>query len=223
MVIRFGKTMQIVIAGGHGKIAMLLHSMLVERGHHVRGLIRSPDQAADLQREGAEPAVCDLETEDDISGAVGIADAVVFAAGAGPGSGAARKWSVDQDGAIKLMDAAKRNGIRRYVMISAMNAEQPRGGEVFQIYLQAKAEADAALRASGLDYTIVRPGRLTDEPGTGRVAIARDLPRGEIPRADVAEVLMHVLENPSTAHLQFDVTLGKHPIPEAIRKVVGEG
>ncbi len=195
---------------------MLLHPMLIERGHQVRGLIRRPDQADDVRRTGAEPVVCDLEAEDDVSEAVGTADAVLFAAGAGPGSGAARKWTVDRDGAIKLMDAAKRNGIRRYVMISAMNAEQPRGGEVFQIYLRAKAEADEALRESGLDYTIVRPGRLTDEAGTGRVAMAPELPQGEIPRPDVAAVLVRVLENPGTARRQFDVTAGELPIPQAI-------
>lgn len=167
--------------------------------------------------------MCDLEAEDDISAAVGKADAVLFAAGAGPGSGAARKWTVDRDGALKLIEAAKRNRIPRYVMISAMNAEQPRGGEVFQVYLRAKAEADAALRESGLSYTIIRPGRLTDEPGSGRVAIAPELPRGEIPRADVAGVVVHVLENPATSGMQLDVTSGEHVIPEAIDRAIRGG
>lgn len=215
--------MKIVIAGAHGQIAMLLHSMLRDRGHDVRGLIRRVEQANDLRGVGVEPVVCDLEAEEDISAAVGEADAVLFAAGAGPGSGAARKWTVDRDGALKLIDAAKRNGIPRFVMISAMNAEQPRGGEVFQVYLRAKAEADAALRSSGLDYTIVRPGRLTDEQERGLVAIAPELPRGDIPRADVASVLVHVLENPSTSGMQFDVTSGEIPIPEAIDQAVRDG
>jgi len=208
--------MQVVIAGGHGQIAMLLHPLLKRRGHQVRGLIRNPDHADALRQAGAEPVVCDLETDDGIAEVVGSADWIVFAAGAGPGSGAARKLSMDRDGAIKLIDAARRNQIRRYVMISAMNAEEPRGDEVFQTYLRAKAEADTALRDSGLDYTIVRPGRLTNGSPTGRVQMAPQLPRSEIPRGDVAAVLAHVLETPATIGRQFDVTSGEQPIAEAI-------
>jgi len=208
--------MQIVIAGGHGQIAMLLHPLLKARGHQVRALVRNLDHADDVRRAGAEPVLCDLEAEGDVSGAVGKADAVVFAAGAGPGSGAARKLTMDRDGAIKLIDAARRNGIGRYVMISAMNAEEPRGDEVFQTYLRAKAEADEALRRSGLDYTIVRPGRLTNEPGSGRVCLAPRLPRGEISRADVAPVLACVLDAPATVGRQFDVTAGDQAIAEAV-------
>lgn len=200
---------------------MLLHPLLVARGHTVAGLIRDPAQADDLRDVGAEPVVCDLEvaSSEDIAEAVGSADAVVFAAGAGPGSGAARKCSMDRDGAVKLIEAAQANGISRYVMISAMNAETPRGNEVFQAYLRAKAEADAALRESGLDYTIVRPGRLTNEAGRGRVAIGRELPRDDIPRADVAAVLAYVLDRNAAVDVQFDVTSGDRPIPEAITSV----
>lgn len=208
--------MHIVVAGGHGKIAMMLHPLLVERGHTVTGLIRSPDQADDLRKAGAEPVLCDLEKEEDLSDAVGDADAVAFAAGAGPGSGAERKFTMDRDGAIKLITAARTSGIGRYVMISAMKVEEPRGSEVFRAYLRAKSEADAALRASGLDYTIVRPGRLTNEPGTGLVAAARELARGEIPRADVAAVLAHVLDRKAALRMQFDVTRGSDWIADAI-------
>lgn len=212
--------MQIVIAGAHGKVAMLLHPLLVQRGHRVRGLIRSEDQVEELRTAGAEPVLCDLEVQSDISDEVGEADAVLFAAGAGPGSGAKRKKTVDRDGAIKLMEAAKSNGISRYVMISAMNVEEPRGNEVFRAYLRAKAEADQALRESGLDYTIVRPGRLTDERGTRHVAIGPDLPRGEIPRADVAAVIAYVFDTPATAGYQFDVTSGEVAIPDALATLV---
>ncbi len=215
--------MQIVIAGAHGQIAMLLHPLLVERGHSIRGLIRNPDHADELRRLGVEPAICDLEAETDIPGAVGEADVVVFAAGAGPGSGAERKWTLDRDGALKLMDAARTNGIRRYVMVSAMNPERPRGSDVFRVYLRAKAEADAALRDSDLDWTIVRPGRLVDEPGTGLVSIARELERADIPRADVAVVLAEVIEDPETAGLQFDVTGGNDPIREALAGLLRQG
>jgi len=208
--------MQIVIAGGHGQIAMLLHPLLNARGHQARALIRNPDHAEEVRRTGAEPVLCDLEAEGDISEAVGPGDAIVFAAGAGPGSGAARKLTIDRDGAIRLIAAAVRNGIRRYVMISAMYAEEPRGNEVFQTYLHAKAEADEALRHSGLDYTIVRPGHLTNDPGRGRVRLAAQLPHGEIPRADVAAVLAHVVESPATVGRQFDVTSGEQAIAEAV-------
>ena len=208
--------MQIVIAGGHGQIAMRLHPLLTARGHQVRALIRNPHHADEVRQAGAEPVLCDLEAEDDLATAVGPADAVVFAAGAGPGSGAARKLTKDRDGAIKLIDAARRGGIRRYVMISGMHAEEPRGDEVFQTYLRAKAEADEALRRSGLDYTIVRPRRLTDDPGRGRVRLGARLPRGEIPRDDVAVVVAHVLETPATAGWQFDVTSGEQPVAEAV-------
>ncbi len=213
--------MQIVIAGGHGQIAMLLHPLLNARGHRVRALIRNPEHADEVRRAGAEPVLCDLEAEGDMAEAVGRADAVVFAAGAGPGSGAPRKMSMDRDGAIRLIDAARRNGIRRYLMIGAMHAEEPRGDEVFQTYLRAKAEADEALRRSGLDYTIIRPGRLTNDPALGRVRLAARLPRGEIPRADVAAVLAHVLEAPATVGRQFDLTSGEQAIAEAVASIEG--
>lgn len=206
------------MAGGHGQVARRLHPLLVARGHEARGLIRDPGQAEDLRRVGAEPVVCDLEAEDDLSEAVGEADAVVFAAGAGPGSGAARKWTVDRDGALKLIDAARRNGIERYLMVSVMRAEEPRGNEVFRAYLKAKAEADLALRRSGLAYTILRPGRLTDDPGTGRVALAPRLPKGKVPRDDVAAVLAHLLETPEAAGRQLDLTSGPTSIPEAVTR-----
>lgn len=188
--------MRVVIAGGHGQIAMLLHTLVKARGHEILGLIRNPDQADEVRHAGAEPVLCDLVAEGEVASFVSSADAIVFAAGAGPGSGAARKLTMDRDGAIKLIQAAQRTGIKRFVMVSAMNAEEPRGDEVFQTYLSAKAEADQALRASGLDYTIVRPGRLTNESGRGVVSLAPSLPRGEIPRADVAAVIAHAVPNP---------------------------
>ena len=207
--------MKIVIAGGHGQIAMHLHPILTKKGHTVKGLIRKPDQADDLKKAGAEPVIADLEEANDLSGAVEGADAVVFAAGAGPGSGKERKWTVDRDGAIKLMNAANKKGISRYVMISAMGLDTPRGNEVFQVYQKAKAEADQALRDSGLEYTIIKPGRLTNDPGTGKVK-AGSLESGEIPREDVARVIAYVLEHPETSGLEFDLLGGEDPVEEAI-------
>lgn len=213
--------MKIAILGGHGNIAMLLHPILKKSGHEVHGLIRNPDHANELRHAGATPVLCDVEKEDDISEMTGEADAVIFAAGAGPGSGKERKWSVDYEGAIKLMEAARKNGIQRYIMISAMKVEEPRGNEVFQEYQKAKAKADATLRDSELDYTILRPGRLTDEEGDGLIALAPELPAGEIPRKDVARVIAALLESdpPVALHKQLDLTRGSHTVQKAITLV----
>jgi uncharacterized protein YbjT (DUF2867 family) len=163
--------------------------------------------------------VCDMERENDLAPYVEGADAVVFAAGAGPGSGAARKRTMDLGGALKLIDAARANGIRRYVIVSAMGAASPPSSgpdDVFGEYLRAKADADAAVAASGLDHTIVRPGGLTDDPGTGQVAVGASLPRGSIPRADVAAVLAETLLAPAAIRATFDLVSGSTPIPEAV-------
>jgi uncharacterized protein YbjT (DUF2867 family) len=210
--------MDVVIAGGHGKIALLLERLLADEGHRVRGLIRHPEHEEDLRAAGAEPLLADLEQLDGerLAELIGAADAVVFAAGAGPGSGPARKRTVDYGGAVKLIEVAQRNGIDRYAIVSSMNADpeaEDDGG--FGTYLRAKGQADAELRESGLAYTIVRPGRLTDEPGTGKVAVGARLPSGEIPRADVAAMLAAVLRTPATARTEFDVVSGPTPIAQA--------
>jgi nucleoside-diphosphate-sugar epimerase len=214
--------MEVVIAGGHGKIARRLGRLLVTGSNRVRGVIRNPDHRDDLLADGATPVVCDLETagDDDIDAVVSGADAIVFAAGAGPGSGAGRKLTVDYGAAKRLVDAALRTGIHRYVMVSAMGTDDPPDGDdVFAVYLRAKARADAELRGAGLDHTIVRPGGLTDEPGTGKVRIARLLPRGQITRDDVAQVLVEVLHEPGTARRTFDVIAGDTPVREAAAAV----
>lgn len=210
--------MEVAIAGGHGKIALLLGGILVERGNAVWGLIRDPGQEDDLHAVGIEPVLCDLEGDGDVHAAVRGADAVVFAAGAGPGSGAERKRTMDLGGAVKLIDAARAEGVSRYLMVSAMGAANPpaAGGEVFGEYLRAKAEADRALQASGLDFTIVRPGGLTDEPGTGLVRIGESLERGTIPRADVAAVLAAVLDAPGSIGKTFDLVAGEVPVEQAV-------
>lgn len=210
--------MEVAIAGGHGKIGLLLGRLLVERGDAVMGLIRNSDQEDDLHAVGVEPVLCDLEGDHDVHAAVRGADAVVFAAGAGPGSGAERKRTMDLGGAVKLIEAARAEGIRRYVMVSAMGAANPpaEGGDVFGEYLRAKAEADRALSASGLDYTIVRPGSLTDDPPTGLVAVGESLQRGRVPRADVAVVLAAVLSADNTVGKTFDLVSGEMPIDQAV-------
>jgi uncharacterized protein YbjT (DUF2867 family) len=210
--------MNLAIAGGHGKVGLMLGRLLSERGDTVRGLIRNPDQADDLRAAGVDPVVCDLEGDDDVGSAVRGADAVVFAAGAGPGSGAERKRTMDLGGAKKLIEAARAEGIRRYVMVSAMGAANPpaEGGDVFGEYLRAKAEADRALAQSGLDFTIVRPGSLTNEPPTGLIEVGMDLGRGEVSRADVAATLAAVLAAENTSGKTFELLAGDVPIEEAV-------
>jgi uncharacterized protein YbjT (DUF2867 family) len=212
--------MKVAIAGGHGKIGRLLEKLLIERGDEALGLIRNPDQADDLREVGAEPVLCDLEAAEpnEVAEAIAGSDAVVFAAGAGPGSGVDRKWTIDYGGAAKLIEAAKANGISRYLIVSSMGASDPpaEGGGTFAEYLRAKAEADRALIDSGLDYTIVRPGRLTDGPATGRVSIGENLDSGEISRGDVAAVLVACLDQEGTIGRYFDLVAGETPIEEAL-------
>ena len=215
------RPVDVVIAGGHGKIALRLERLLSERGDRVRALIRNPGHSSDVEAAGAEPVLCDLEREEDLAPFVEGADAIVFAAGAGPGSGPERKRTVDLGSATKLIDAAKRAGVRRYVIVSSIGAHDPAsGGEQMRPYLEAKAEADEALKASGLDFTIVRPGSLQDEPGTGRVDLSTELGRrGPIPRDDVAAVLAAVLDEPGTIGLTFEAFAGDRPIAESVRSL----
>jgi uncharacterized protein YbjT (DUF2867 family) len=216
--------MNVAIAGGHGKIALRLARLLHARGDEPRGLIRNPEHTGDVRAAGAEPVICDLEDADADAAARAIegSDAVVFAAGAGPGSGPQRKWTMDRDGALKLLAAAKAQRISRYVMVSSMGADpDARGDDTFAVYLRAKGEADAALEASGLDHTIVRPGGLTDDPGTGRVRIGAHVGRGTVSRGDVAAVLAAVLLEPGTAGTVFEVIAGDTPVEEAVAALAG--
>jgi nucleoside-diphosphate-sugar epimerase len=211
----------VAIAGGHGQIARRLARLLVERGDRVRGLIRNPDHAGDLRSDGSEPVLCDLEaaTSAGVAEAIDGADAVVFAAGAGPGSGAERKFTMDRDGAVKLLEAARTAGVRRYVIVSSIGAESPPpadSDDVFAVYLRAKAEADEAVAASDRDWTIVRPGSLTDEPGSGRVTLSADPVRDRVARDDVAAVLAAVLAEPRSAGLTLYVVAGDNPVDEAL-------
>ena len=211
--------MDIVIAGGHGRIARRLTALLVARGDRVRGLIRNPDHAADLRADGSEPVVCDLEraSVEDLAAAIAGADAVVFAAGAGAGSGAERKLTVDRDGAIKLLAAARSAAVERYVIVSSIGAEEPPDGDdVFSVYLRAKAQADAALTASDRAWTIVRPGFLTDEPGTGRARLTTAPVRDDVSRDDVAATLAAILHEPRSVRHILYVVAGDDPIEQAL-------
>ncbi|AXH35177.1 SDR family NAD(P)-dependent oxidoreductase [Humibacter sp. BT305] len=215
--------MRIAIAGGHGKIALQTTKLLSASGHEVVGIVRNPDHAGDVEAAGGEALVFDLEASDSEALAHELSqreiDAVVFAAGAGPGSSADRKLTVDRDGAILLADAAWRADVKRYVLVSAMSADDydPTSDDVFQVYLRAKSEADAAVRASELEWTIVRPGGLTDEPATGLVTLAASTGRGTIPRADVAWIVATLLTTDAAVRAQFEAISGSTPIAEALR------
>ena len=194
--------MRVLVAGAHGKTARRLVRILAE-DHEVRGLVRKEEQMPDVEADGAEPMLCDLE-EEELEGRIGEAvegcDAIIFAAGAGPGSGAARKETMDYGGAAKLAEAAERHGVRRYLLLSSMGADDPgAGSEAMQPYLYAKARADERLQNSGLNYTIIRPGGLTEDEAPGRIDAAESLGRrGEIPRDDVAATLAAALEEENT-------------------------
>jgi uncharacterized protein YbjT (DUF2867 family) len=217
--------MRVVIAGGHGKIALLLERLLTQRGDQAVALIRNPDQVADVEKTGAEAVVLDLEaaSSGDVASVLAGADAVVFAAGAGPGSGAARKDTVDRGASVLLAEAAGQAGVGRFVQISGMGAGQPpQAGwdEVFAAYMDAKTAAEDDLRSRDLDWTILRPGGLTDDPGTGQVQLtAPPLPRGRVPRADVAAVIAALLDEPRTSHQTLDLIGGDTPIGEAVRRI----
>ena len=211
--------MRVVIAGGHGQVALLLEKVLADRGDEPVGVVRNPDHVDDVQATGAEAVVLDLEDTDvaELTDVVKGADAVVFAAGGGPNSGAARKETVDKGAAVLLADAAQRAGVRRYVMVSSMGTDtaDPDSDDVFQVYLRAKKAADDDLRARDLDWTVVRPGRLTNDATTGRVQVGT-LPRGEIPRADVASVLAAVLTEGATVGRTFDLVAGHQTVEAAL-------
>ncbi|HLN78217.1 MAG TPA: SDR family oxidoreductase [Nocardioidaceae bacterium] len=213
--------MRVVIAGGHGQIALLLEQRLSERGDQPVGIVRNPDHVPDLEKHGATAVVLDLEeaSVDQLAAELHGADAVVFAAGGGPSSGAARKETVDKAAAILLADAAETAGVRRYLMVSSMGTDQadPESEDVFQVYLRAKAAADENLRGRDLDWTIIQPGRLTDDSGLGRVSLDPTAEPREIPRADVAHALVAALDEPATIRKQFTLLSGPVPIEEALR------
>jgi nucleoside-diphosphate-sugar epimerase len=214
--------MRVAIAGAHGKIAMRLIPRLARRGDTAVGLIRNPAHADDVRGAGAEPVVCDLEaaTVAQIAGAIRGADAAVFAAGAGPGSGAERKVTMDRDGAIKLLDAAGEANVARLLVISSVGTENPPDGDdVFSIYLRAKADADAAVKASDRDWTIVRPGPLTEQPGVGTVRVHSSPFRGEVSREDVAAVLEVLLHDVPVSRQVFYLGGGGDDIEQALERL----
>ncbi|MET7451129.1 SDR family oxidoreductase [Streptomyces sp. NPDC005574] len=217
--------MRIVIAGGHGQIALRLERLLAARGYEVAGFIRKAEQSDDLREAGAEPVLLDLESAstEEVAAHLHGADAAVFAAGAGPGSGTSRKETVDRDAAILFADAAVRAGVRRHVVVSSMGADPAHeGDEVFDVYLRAKGEADAYVSGlDSLDWTILRPGSLTNDAGTGLVRLEAHTGRGAVPRDDVAAVLAELVDTTATAGLTLELVGGSTPVPVAVKSVAG--
>ena len=209
--------MDVLVAGGHGQIARRLLRLLAQHGHTARGLFRNPDHAADLEADGAHPVLCDLE-HDDVRPHIEAhpPDAIVFAAGAGPGSGAARKQTMDLGGAVRCIEAARELGVERFLIVSSIGTLDIDPESPMRAYLEAKRDADLALQDSGLRWTIVRPGGLTNDPGTGRVALAPRLAFGQITRDDVAAVLYACLSAANTVHGAFDLLNGPDPIENAV-------
>lgn len=218
--------MRIVIAGGHGQIALRLTRLLAERGDTVLGLVRNPEHPRDVTAAGGDAAVVDLEhaTADELVPLLDGADAVVFAAGAGPGSGAARKDTVDRAAAVLLADAAQQAAVRRYVLVSAMgvDAADEAEDEVFAAYLRAKAAAEEDLRGRDLDWTVLRPGGLTDDPGAGRVRLEPSVPFGRVSRDDVAAVVLGLLDEPATAGLTLELVGGDDVVDAAVQAAARE-
>ncbi|PRY45923.1 NAD(P)H-binding protein [Umezawaea tangerina] len=209
--------MRIVIAGGHGKIALELERLIAARGDSATALVRNPDHFTDVWTAGAVPVHCDLETADVAAVAEYLtgAQAAVFAAGAGAGSGPERKETVDKAAAALFAAAAQRAGVRRFVQISSMGidkADDPSVTPEFAVYLKAKGAAEEDLRARDLDWTILRPGALTDEPAKGTVALGEKVDRGSIPRADVAAVILALIDRPETVRQTLEVVSGADPI-----------
>ena len=217
--------MRVAIVGGHGQIARLLHPLLVAAGHQPVALVRSEGHRPGLEASGAEVRLLDIEREDATAFARAFEGcrAVVFAAGGGPDGNVERKRTVDLEGSLKSIDGARAAGIQRFVQVSAIDVDNPVAddlGEVWKAYVEAKRDADAALRATDLDWTILRPGRLTDEEPAGLVAIGEDVPRAAVPRADVAAVLAAVLERPQTTGRQWNLVAGEDTVAHAIDRAL---
>jgi nucleoside-diphosphate-sugar epimerase len=217
---------RVVIAGGHGQIALRLQRQLTEAGHSAVGIVRNPDHVDDVQATGAEALVLDLEdaTVEDLAAQLADADAIVFAAGAGPGSGIPRKDTVDRGASVLMADAAEQAGIRRFVQISSIGAgAPPRPGtdDTFAAYLLAKTAAEDDLRRRDLDWTILRPGGLTNAPGVGRVRLEPSVPRGQVSRDDVAAVIAGLLTPPRGLRQTLGLVGGDTPIEDALSRLTG--
>lgn len=215
---------RVAIIGGHGKIALKLAKTLTGQGHQVSSLIRNPDQSDDIKETGASAVIADVEnlSTEEIGEALEGHDAVVFSAGAGGGT-PDRTFAVDRDAAIRSMDAALKVGVPRYLIVSYFGAGPDHGvskDDSFYAYAEAKAEADTYLRETTLLWTVIGPGKLTDDAGTGRIATKeRGADYESVPREDVATVIAAALETPSSVGTTIEFVSGETPIAEAVKGV----
>lgn len=216
--------MRVVIAGGHGQIALRLTKLLASDGHEVVGLVRNPDHEGDITAAGGQAAVLDLEQVDSstVAGVLAGADVAIFAAGAGPGSGTARKDTVDRGAAALFADASEQAGVRRHIQVGSMGADRADSltdDDVFTVYLKAKWAAEEDLRRRDLDWTILRPGGLTNEPGTGQILLADKTGNGTISRDDVALVLAGLCDTPASIGRTLELVAGQTPAAEALKNL----
>jgi uncharacterized protein YbjT (DUF2867 family) len=213
---------RVAIVGGHGQVARQLIHVLRRADHDPVALVRKEDYRTELEERGAEVRLLDIERDgvDDFAAAFDGCAAVVFAAGGGPDGNIERKRTVDLEGSLKSIEGARKAGIDRFVQVSAIGVDDPLPedtGDVWRAYVEAKRDADAALRASDLAWTIIRPGRLTDDPATGKVSLGPDVGRGDVTRADVAAVLAAVLDAPGTIGRQWNLVNGDVPVEQAVQ------
>lgn len=212
---------KVAIVGAHGQIGKLIIKHLRAQGLEAIGIVRKPEQLTQMEALGADPVLVDIEnaSAQELANRLKGADAVVFAAGAGGGSTAERKHTVDYAGSVLLAQAAQLAGIRRYVQISAIGVDDPLKPDtdpVWKAYVEAKRDADIELRKSGLDWTIIRPGPLTDDAATGLVTLNEHAGRGEVTREDVALVVVAVLQTPSSTGKQWELRGGDTPVRDAV-------
>ena len=216
---------RIAIIGGHGKVALRLAPLLVADGHDVTSVIRNPDHGDEVAATGATPRVADLE-QMDVEGIAEVLrghDAVVWSAGAGGGN-PARTYAVDRDAAVRSMDAASAAGVDRYVMVSYLGAGPDHGVDPessFFPYAEAKAAADEHLRNTDLAWTILGPGALTLDEGTGLIEVAERPARHDVTRDDVARVAAEVIERPHTVGRFIGFNNGDTPISDALDALPG--
>jgi uncharacterized protein YbjT (DUF2867 family) len=216
--------MRVVIAGGHGQIALRLTKLLAEDGHEVIGLVRNPDHEGDIAAVGGQAAVLDLERVDvaPVADVLAGAEVAIFSAGAGPGSGKARKDTVDRAAAALFADAAEQSGVRRHIQVGSMGADRAgslHDDDVFTVYLKAKKAAEDDLRRRDLDWTILRPGSLTNDPGTGQVLLADKTGNGSVSRDDVALVLAGLCDTPASIGRTLELIAGETPVTEALKNL----